>query len=1323
MFRAWLQQLVNRQSQSSARRRRRTAHARRSLRMCVEPLEVRALLAASLVDDIFPGPAPNSSDPTELVNVGGTLYFSANDGGGATKYGIELWRSDGTAAGTGLAADVDRGPASSQPGDLTNVNGKLYFTVNRVYQPPSFDSGQLYVHDPADGGTNKIMNYSGALQQIAGAHGLTFFTISDSINFTSLWRTDGTRALNDGSPDPNHTFKLMTFGGVSELTGTQNLVLFSAATADKGAELWQSNGSVSGTTLRQDINKEAPSSIPSHLTRLVKNQNEYVFFSASDAAAGNELWVTDLGPGGATRRVTEIIPGPGGSNPSNLTDLNGVLYFDAFYQDDQGQFHDVLWQTNADFTDVNKVMEAEARELTNVDGALYFKTGTGTLWSITPQDSNPRLVMDFGSQSIGDFRSWNGKLAFTVLTPSGRALWQSNGTSTTTVPVGVGPGFSSEAPGWLTAVDTTLFFRATDAPHGAELWKAGPTLVFFNMPDPTGGDGGDGSGRVFSSAGSEAITRVSLPVSVSEAPDQPITVHYRVQPGGTTATGGGVDYTLNEGDLTFSPNGPTTLTVPMTIVDDAIWEPSETIRVELSAVQGSGATLLSGGLFTYTILDNDAQVVIGDASITEGKSGSTTLNFSVSLLQPISQDVTLGYHTENGTALYGYDYVLTQGPLEFHPGGPTVIRVAVPVYGDLVDEYDETFKVKLADVTNAVIADDTGIGTIIDDDAPPTVRFELASSQGAETDSVPEIWISLSAASEKIVEVDYSRSGTAIAEQDYHLDSGPLRFNPLETRKRLPLTILDDAGAEDSESIQFRLTGAANASLASSNTSYTYTILDNERVFFVYSFLRPRVWEDPLNWSLNALPTPSQEVNLWSPEVSLSSAVSIKKLQAPGNSRLDILGGSLVVAESSVVYDLGLAGNLAVGGDLSIKHGLDWSSGTLSVSGVTSILGDLTLRLSTAKYLLGSELRISGAVAYDGRYTAPISTLNGGTVANLASNTIDLSDDGAFGGFFVTGTWKFNNYGTLRKQTGSGVATVKTDFNNMGTVDVQAGTLSLAGALGNFSNRTLTGGSYQLKGTLVFIGADLGTNAANITLDGTSSKILNQGGANALANLTANAAGASLTLSGGRDLSTAKPLTNAGTVTLNSGSTLTVHGNYTQSTGVTNLNLGSTLTVYGNYTQTAATGLTNLSGGTLNPTSSYFVDVQAGTVSGFGTIGAAMTNAGQVIVGGNGATGVLYVTGNYTQTSTGHLHLEIGGTTVGTQYDQLRVGGKAKIDGLIHVKFINGFKPAVGSVFKIVTADSGSTYPAPALLDLPDPGNGHRLVAKVVSGDLILESV
>jgi ELWxxDGT repeat protein len=77
-----------------------------------------------LVRDIAPGPA--SSNPDGLAAAGGLLYFSADDG----VHGAELWRSDGTEAGTRLAQDIAPEADSSFPQLLTAAGGRLWLSAD-----------------------------------------------------------------------------------------------------------------------------------------------------------------------------------------------------------------------------------------------------------------------------------------------------------------------------------------------------------------------------------------------------------------------------------------------------------------------------------------------------------------------------------------------------------------------------------------------------------------------------------------------------------------------------------------------------------------------------------------------------------------------------------------------------------------------------------------------------------------------------------------------------------------------------------------------------------------------------------------------------------------------------------------------------------------------------------------------------------------------------------------------------------------------------------------------------------------------------------------
>src|SRR6185369_2076077 len=103
-----------------------------------------ALPEPRLIKDINTSGAGNTSNAGEFVTIGSITYFSANDG----VHGQELWRSDGTDAGTYLVKDINPGSGNSSPQSLTNVNGTLFFTA---YDPTN--GSELWKSDGTAAGT------------------------------------------------------------------------------------------------------------------------------------------------------------------------------------------------------------------------------------------------------------------------------------------------------------------------------------------------------------------------------------------------------------------------------------------------------------------------------------------------------------------------------------------------------------------------------------------------------------------------------------------------------------------------------------------------------------------------------------------------------------------------------------------------------------------------------------------------------------------------------------------------------------------------------------------------------------------------------------------------------------------------------------------------------------------------------------------------------------------------------------------------------------------------------------------------------------------
>jgi hypothetical protein len=100
----------------------------------------------------------------------------------------------------------------------------------------------------------------------------------------------------------------------------------------------------------------------------------------------------------------------------------------------------------------------------------------------------------------------------------------------------------------------------------------------------------------------ESITPKTIEVSLSVASSKTVSVDYAANTGSSTATGGGVDYNLVAGTLTFLP-GETTKSIDLNIFDDDIQESDETIVIDLSnPVNASSITTSS---ITFTIIDDD----------------------------------------------------------------------------------------------------------------------------------------------------------------------------------------------------------------------------------------------------------------------------------------------------------------------------------------------------------------------------------------------------------------------------------------------------------------------------------------------------------------------------------------------------------------------------------------------------------------------------------------------------------------------------------------------------------------------------------------------
>ena len=299
-----------------------------------------------------------------------------------------------------------------------------------------------------------------------------------------------------------------------------------------------------------------------------------------------------------------------------------------------------------------------------------------------------------------------------------------------------------------------------------------------------------------------------------------------------TATGGGTDFgpaieVSTNGGTTWTPStsatiaaGATSVLVRTPINNDTLDENAETFT--LTATRTAGITINASVTGTATINDNDLPPAISIDDVTVDESANTA-TFTVSLNTASGLPVSVNYSMANGTA-GAADFTAGSGTLNF-AAGETTKTIVVPILEDMLDEVNETFTVNLASPTNATIADASGIGTITDNDAPPSLTInDVTVNENAGTATFTA---TLSAASSLPVSVAYSTSnGSATSGADYTAASGTLNFAAGATTQTITVPILEDVLDEANETFTVNLANATNSTIA--DAQGVGTITDND---------------------------------------------------------------------------------------------------------------------------------------------------------------------------------------------------------------------------------------------------------------------------------------------------------------------------------------------------------------------------------------------------------------------------------------------------------------------------------------------------------------
>jgi hypothetical protein len=211
--------------------------------------------------------------------------------------------------------------------------------------------------------------------------------------------------------------------------------------------------------------------------------------------------------------------------------------------------------------------------------------------------------------------------------------------------------------------------------------------------------------------GDSGTAALAFPLSLEAASSGSTTIKLRTQDG--TAISGS-DYAPLSASVTI-PAGQTELPVAVQILGDRLRESDETLFLRVAP----GPYVSAGAAAVGTILNDDPQpgLSVNDVSILEGAPGDPALaTFTVSLSAPSAQTVSVSYATLPGSAGPD-DFTPISGVVQLAPGD-TSATVSAPLLPDLQGEADETFSLLLSSPGDALLLDDLGVATILDDDEP-----------------------------------------------------------------------------------------------------------------------------------------------------------------------------------------------------------------------------------------------------------------------------------------------------------------------------------------------------------------------------------------------------------------------------------------------------------------------------------------------------------------------------------------------------------------------------------------------------------------------------